>query len=47
VGTAADSLFREGDPLPDTYLRALDDGRVQSLRSLRGRKTLLIHFASW
>lgn len=37
-----------GSVVPDVTLPALDDGRPVSLRALcRGKKTLLVNFASW
>ncbi len=37
-----------GTMLPEVTLPALDDGHGVSLRSLcRGRKTILVNFASW
>jgi len=36
-----------GEPHPDFALRSIDDGRTVSLSDFRGKKVLLIHFASW
>jgi hypothetical protein len=38
---------RIGEPHPDLTLPMLGDHRPVSLSQLRGRKVLLIHFASW
>ncbi len=36
-----------GQPHPDFVLPAIDDRRPVALSSFRGRKVLLVHFASW
>jgi hypothetical protein len=36
-----------GSPHPDFTLPNLEDGRPVSLSQFRGKKVLLIHFASW
>ena len=36
-----------GQPFPDIRLPSLADGRPLSIRDLRGKKTLLMIFASW
>ena len=38
---------RIGQPHPDFTLPSLADGKPMSLSQFRGRKVLLIHFASW
>lgn len=38
---------RVGQPHPDFTLPSLADGEPVSLSQFRGRKVLLIHFASW
>jgi hypothetical protein len=38
---------REGEPHPDFVLPRIDDGRPVRLSDFRGRKLLLIQFASW
>jgi hypothetical protein len=38
---------RIGQPHADFTLPAIDDGRPVSLSDFRGKKVLLIHFASW
>ena len=38
---------RVGEVHPDFTLPAIDDGRAISLSQFRGKKVLLIHFASW
>jgi peroxiredoxin len=37
----------EGQPHPDFTLPAIDDGRKIALSQFRGKKVVLIHFASW
>jgi len=52
---AADDLFSQpvgyqpvvGQPHPDLELPDIESGRTVSLSGYRGRKVLLIHFASW
>ena len=36
-----------GEPHPDITLPEITTGEPVSLASLRGRKVLLVHFASW
>ena len=36
-----------GQPFPDLVLPALDDGRPLSIGDLRGKKVVLLVFASW
>ena len=36
-----------GQPFPDLVLPALDDGRPLSIADFRGKKVLLLVFASW
>jgi hypothetical protein len=36
-----------GERFPDFVLPSLRDGKMTSLSSFRGKKTLLIQFASW
>ncbi len=36
-----------GQRHPDFTLPAIEDGKPVSLSGLRGRKVLLVHFASW
>jgi hypothetical protein len=38
---------RVGQPHPEFTLPSIVDGRPVSLSQFRGKKTLLIHFASW
>lgn len=46
--TAADTYSpRVGEQHPEFTLPAIDDGRPLSLAGYRGRKVLLIQFASW
>jgi hypothetical protein len=40
-------IFREGAPLPHLELPTIDGARAIDLASLRGKRTLLIQFASW
>jgi hypothetical protein len=44
---ALETGFREGQVFPDLVLPALNDGRLLSVSAFRGRKVLLISFASW
>ena len=44
---AGDYAPRVGSPHPDFTLPNLEDGRPVSLSQFRGKKVLLIHFASW
>ena len=36
-----------GKPFPDLVLPALDDGRPLSIANFRGKKVVLLVFASW
>jgi hypothetical protein len=36
-----------GEPFPDLVLPALDDGRPLSVAQFRGRRLILMVFASW
>ena len=46
--TAAEAYHpRVGQPHAEFTLPAIDDGRPVSLSDFRGKKVLLIHFASW
>ncbi len=45
--SAGDYAARVGRPHADFTLPSLADGRPVSLSGLRGKKVLLIHFASW
>ena len=48
AGTSAEGYSpRVGEPHADFTLPSLADGRPVSLSEFRGRKVLLIHFASW
>lgn len=38
---------RTGEPHPDFVLPRIDNREAVSLAQLRGRKVLLLHFASW
>jgi len=38
---------RVGQPYPDFTLARIDNRQPMSLSQLRGKKVLLIHFASW
>jgi len=37
----------DGEPYPDFLLPRIDNGEPVSVASLRGKPTVLIHFASW
>jgi hypothetical protein len=39
--------IRVGEPFPDLFLPALEDGRPRSIQEFRGRKLALHVFASW
>lgn len=43
----SESWNTAGAAIPDVALPRIDGGGVVDLASLRGRKLLLIHFASW
>ena len=51
VGSAAAQTsvgrIRVGEPFPDLYLPALEDGGPRSVREFRGQKLALHVFASW
>jgi hypothetical protein len=38
---------RVGEPHADSVLPSLSDGEPMGLSEYRGRKVLLVHFASW
>lgn len=38
---------RVGEPHPDFVLPSIEDGKPLQLSDLRGKKVLLMHFASW
>ena len=44
---AADNSVRVGYPHPEFTLPSITDRTPVSLSQFRGRKVLLIHFASW
>ncbi len=44
---AEDYAPRVGKPHPEVLLPSIADGKPVSLLQYRGRKVLLIHFASW
>lgn len=39
--------FFEGEPAPELPLPSIADGKPMSLAAMRGKKTLLLVFASW
>ena len=41
------SVWRKGRPLPELRLPTIDGDRTIDLAELRGKKLLLIEFASW
>lgn len=43
----AQGRVRIGEPHPDFLLPRIDDRKAVSLSDFRGKKVLLIHFASW
>lgn len=45
--TQAQTVPQVGEPYPDFVLPSIDDQRPIRLSDLRGKKVLLIHFASW
>lgn len=45
--TAIETGLDEGQLFPDLVLPEIRDGRCASISSFRGKKTLLISFASW
>jgi hypothetical protein len=45
--TAQDIGFEEGQFLPDFELPTIDGERTTRLSELRGKRVLLIQFASW
>ncbi len=47
VSYAGDYSPRVGQPHPDFTLPSIVDGEPVSLSQFRGRKVLLINFASW
>ena len=46
-GRGADVSLRNGHPFPDIHLPSLEDGKLTAMSSFRGKKTLLLVFASW
>ena len=38
---------RVGEPHPDFVLPNIEDGKLTALSQFRGKKVLLMHFASW
>lgn len=46
-GSARAREIQEGSAFPDLRLPQLGDGKLRSLSEFRGRKTLLLVFASW
>ena len=38
---------KDGQPHPDFILPSIEDGKPIQLSDLRGKKVLLMHFASW
>jgi hypothetical protein len=44
---AQDGVIEVGRPLPDRVLPTVEGEKTLSLSSFRGRKLLLIEFASW
>jgi hypothetical protein len=40
-------LINEGKPFPDIVLPSLDDGAPMSIADYRGKRVMLIVFASW
>lgn len=46
-GLAGDYAPRVGQPHPEIFLPTIDGGRPVALSEFRGKKVLLIQFASW
>lgn len=38
---------KKGEAHPDFILPSIEDGKAMQLSDLRGKKVLLMHFASW
>lgn len=47
VGEAANYEPRVGQPHADFVLPTVENGKAVSLSQFRGKKVVLIHFASW
>ena len=47
TASAAPYSLQVGQRHPDFVLPAIDDRRPVSLSQFRGKKVLLVHFASW
>jgi hypothetical protein len=47
AGASSAALSAEGERHPDFTLPNITDGKPMSLSDFRGKKVLLIHFASW
>ena len=43
----AETGMHDGQPLPDFFFPSLETGKLERLSSFRGRKTLLLVYASW
>ena len=44
---ATTPLLREGARFPDLLLPDLESGELKTLKAFRGKKVLLLNFASW
>lgn len=47
ISTVVAGEIREGEPYPDFVLPEISDRRPIALSDFRGKKVLLIQFASW
>ncbi len=47
TASAQSSPWKEGEPLPALRLPTIDGAETIDLRGLRGKRTLLVEFASW
>ena len=47
AAAAQDLPYRVGEPLPELRLPTIDGRRTIDLTQLRGKRMLLIEFASW
>ena len=47
AASAQSSPWKEGEPLPALRLPTIDGTETIDLRGLRGKRTLLVEFASW
>ncbi len=47
MAAPGDYDIKVGQYHPDLTLPSIESGKPISLRQFRGKKTLLIHFASW